>query len=150
MQPNEHKRGYRYFEERYTADIGFEAFGPTLEDLLVSSAEATMNIMVHDLSRIAFREEVLLQVEAESREMLLFDFLQELIFYKDAQDLLLLTTELELEAGEESFRLRAKARGERMDPGRHELLVDVKAVTLHDFLLEETEMGWRAVVVLDI
>lgn len=46
--------------------------------------------------------------------------------------------------------LDAMARGERIDPARHNQRADVKAVTLHRFSLQETPAGWEARVVLDI
>jgi SHS2 domain-containing protein len=46
--------------------------------------------------------------------------------------------------------LEAEARGEPLDPARHRLLADVKAVTLHRLRVERTVRGWEASVVLDI
>ena len=46
--------------------------------------------------------------------------------------------------------MTAEAYGEVIDRERHELLVDVKAVTMHHFKVEETAEGWTATVVLDI
>ncbi len=40
--------------------------------------------------------------------------------------------------------------GEKIDSGKHDLVVDVKAVTLHRFRVEKTQRGWEAVVILDI
>jgi SHS2 domain-containing protein len=48
------------------------------------------------------------------------------------------------------YCLAAIARGERIDPSRHPLLTDVKAVTLHGFTLEKTATTWRASVLLDV
>ncbi|UCC61866.1 MAG: archease [Anaerolineae bacterium] len=48
------------------------------------------------------------------------------------------------------FKLSAEAYGEELNPCKHELIVDVKAVTLHRFQVEQTESGWRAMVILDI
>jgi SHS2 domain-containing protein len=47
------------------------------------------------------------------------------------------------------FSLTAAAWGETIDPSRHELLVDVKAVTLHRFRVEKASRGWEATVILD-
>ena len=44
----------------------------------------------------------------------------------------------------------ASAWGEAIDPGRHRLRVDVKAVTLHGFSVQSTTDGWEARVILDI
>ena len=80
----------------------------------------------------------------------LFDFLNDLIYYKDAELLLLRVPEVEIDPGREPFVLRARAVGEALDPDRHHTRVDVKAVTLHKFSLEQADGGWTAFVVLDI
>ena len=58
--------------------------------------------------------------------------------------------DLRIEEAGSGYRLRAEAIGETIDPGRHSLLADVKAVTLHRLVVERTPDGWRAVVVLDV
>jgi len=40
--------------------------------------------------------------------------------------------------------------GEAIEPQKHRLIVDVKAVTMHLFRVTKTTQGWEAVVVLDI
>jgi SHS2 domain-containing protein len=44
----------------------------------------------------------------------------------------------------------AIAVGEAIDPTRHQLAGDVKAVTMHRLRVVHTEDGWQATVVLDI
>ena len=82
--------------------------------------------------------------------MLLFDLLQELIYYKDAEQLLLRVKEIGITERDGTYLLRAPRRGEKLDPERHEQRVDVKAVTLHRFRLQKTGDGWNALVILDI
>jgi SHS2 domain-containing protein len=81
---------------------------------------------------------------------LLFSFLQELIFYKDARRLLLHADRVRIEEREGLFRLEAQVSGEQIDAGGHRLLVDVKAVTLHRFQLLLEDRIWKAIVVLDV
>ena len=76
---------YRYLEDIATADIAFEAWGGTVEEMFKAAAEATMNVMVEDLDTIASEKQKALSVEDEAIDLLLFQFLQELIFYKDAE-----------------------------------------------------------------
>jgi SHS2 domain-containing protein len=73
-----------------------------------------------------------------------------LIYYKDAEQLLLRIHSLRIEERDGSYRLLAETRGEKIDRERHPLNVDVKAVTLHRFVVEKTPKGWRAAVILDI
>jgi SHS2 domain-containing protein len=52
--------------------------------------------------------------------------------------------------GKEGYHLEAKLAGEHLDYDRHDLVVDVKAVTMHQFHLAPTPDGWQARIVLDI
>lgn len=141
---------YRYLDDIAIADVAFEAWGETREEMFSASADALMNVMVADLSSI--RQEVSVEFSLENAELdlLLFAFLNEFIFYKDARLLLLRVKSLTIDRSDGSFTLRAEASGERLDPSRHSLIVDVKAVTLHRFQVEETSRGWETTVVLDI
>jgi SHS2 domain-containing protein len=76
-------------EEVAKADVPFEAWGSPVEEMFLEAADATMNIIVADLETIARRAARTLQVEGANMEMLLFEILQELTFYKDAERLLL-------------------------------------------------------------
>ena len=141
---------YTYLDDIATADIAFEARGATLEEVLVAAADATMNVMVDELDSIADRVRRPIDVQAAAPDMLLYALLEELIFRKDAERLLLRVPSVRIEDRDGELVLRAEAYGEPLDPGRHPLLVDVKAVTLHRFAVERTASGWRATVILDI
>jgi SHS2 domain-containing protein len=141
---------YEFLEEVAIADIAFKATGKDLEELFVAAAEATMNVMVEELASIRPTEERKLTFENDALDLLLFDFLQELIYYKDAEELLLRVGQVKLEEKDRRFFLQATARGEKIDPSRHQLRVDVKAVTLHQFRVETNNQGWEAHVILDI
>ncbi len=141
---------YRYLEEIATADVAFEAWGATMEEVFVAASDATMNVMVHDLATIDAHEHKPLRAEAETPDMLLFALLQELIFFKDAEQLLLRVSKVRIEAGADGWSLEADSCGERIDRQKHNLIVDVKAVTLHRFELQQVPEGWRASVILDI
>jgi len=141
---------YHYLEDIATADVAFEARGKDLAELFTAAADATMNVMVADLASIEKREELEFVVEHEELDMLLFNFLQEFIFFKDARRLLLRVLSVSVSSGNNGFSLKAKAAGEELDPEKHDLIVDVKAVTLYRFAVQQTEDGWMATVVLDI
>ncbi len=138
---------FEYLEDVAIADVAFRAWGEHLEEVFAAAARATVRVMVQDLAAIAPQVERRVELEARTLEYLLFDFLQEFIYYKDAEGLLLLPSRVVLRGG---FRLEAQLRGEILDPQRHELLVDVKAVTMHLFSLNQVPEGWKAQVVLDI
>ncbi|HXH14389.1 MAG TPA: archease [Alphaproteobacteria bacterium] len=141
---------YEFLEDVATADIAFRAWGSDLEETFVAAADAVMNVMVEELEAIEPREERQLTADNDALDMLLFDFLQDLVYYKDAELLLLRVPEVRIAQRDGSYRLEATARGERLDPSRHRMRVDVKAVTLHRFSLQQSEHGWEAMVILDI
>jgi SHS2 domain-containing protein len=142
--------GYHYLDDFATADIAFEATGESMEQVFVAAAEATMNVMVEALRSIEPRVEKRIELKNSDPDMLLFDLLQELVYYKDAEQLLLRVKEIAITERDGAYLLHACAAGEKLDPERHEQRVDVKAVTLHQFRLQKTDGGWIALVILDI
>jgi protein archease len=141
---------YDFVDELTVADIAFRAWGRDLEETFVAAADAIMNAMVEDLDAIQPHDTRILGVEHEALDLLLFNFLQELIYYKDAEQLLLRVQQLCIADDRQPYTLRATVAGEPIDPERHRMRVDVKAVTLHHFSLTQTEGGWEATVILDI
>jgi SHS2 domain-containing protein len=141
---------YRYLEDIGTADIAFEATGRDLPELFIAAADATMNVMIDNLDAIESRETRQIELSSDKIDMLLFDFLQELIYFKDARRLLLRTRETQIDHKNEEYLLKAKVAGEQLDDTRHQQRADVKAVTLHGFSVQKHDTGWRARVLLDI
>lgn len=140
---------YKFLEDIAIADVAFEATGKTLEELFDSSALALENTQVKDLKSVKHKVEKKIEVEADTIEMLLFNFMQELIFLKDAKLLLFSKFSIKITEGKK-WKLKVRAYGEKPNMKKHELLVDVKAVSLHNFKVEETENGWKADVILDV
>jgi SHS2 domain-containing protein len=141
---------YRYLEDVAIADVAFEARGKTLVELFSNAALAVTNTMVYDVSSVNQRVERIFELEAGDPEMLLYRFLQELVFYKDAELLLFSRYDLEINREIGKWRLKATVRGEELSREKHELGADVKAVSLHRFNVQKTMQGWKADVILDV
>lgn len=141
---------YEFLENIATADIAFRAWGDDLEEVFKSAGDAVINTMIDNLEAIAFTETRTFQLENDELDLLLFNFLQEFIYYKDSELLLLRAQQIAIEETESIYQLKAMTQGEKLDADRHHQRVDVKAVTLHQFQLEKTDFGWRAQVILDI
>jgi len=141
---------YRYLEDIGTADIAFEATGRDLPELFTAAADATMNVMIDNLAAIKSPETRQIELSNDSIEMLLFDFLQELIYFKDARRLLLRPRKTQIEHKDKEYFLKVKVAGEQLDATRHHQRADVKAVTLHGFSVEKQDGNWKARVLLDI
>jgi SHS2 domain-containing protein len=141
---------YEFLEDIATADIAFRAWGKNLEETFIAASDATMNVMVEDLDSIQPLERREFQLRNEALDMLLFDLLQELIYYKDSEKLMLRIHQIQIRKEDSQHVLKAIALGEKLDPNRHPTRADVKAVTLHRFQLENTDHGWKAQIILDI
>jgi SHS2 domain-containing protein len=141
---------FRFQDEIPTADVAFEAWGATQEELFISSASALLRTMAETPELVERRQELVIRLDHEELDLLLFSFLQELIFYKDARRLLLHADTVRIEHGKCTFSLEATVSGEQIDACRHRLLVDVKAVTLHRLSVVFRDNLWKAEVELDV
>ncbi|HZP00747.1 MAG TPA: archease [Terriglobia bacterium] len=130
----------------HTADIGFEAFGRTREEVFANSALALADLVIEP-DDVQPQEEITIQVEGRDAESLLVNWLSEILYLHDSEKWLLREFEI-LKLNDRS--LLAKARGEKFDRARHRIKLMVKAITYHQLKLEKTPEGWRAQVYVDI
>jgi SHS2 domain-containing protein len=130
----------------HTADIGFEAFGASRQEVFTNAGRALMDLVV-TLESIEPREEVPIEVKGDNPSSLLVNWLSEILYLHDADGWLFSDFEIR---GMDEHSLSAIARGEKYDRSRHHTKVMVKAVTYHQLALEETAQGWRARVYVDI
>lgn len=137
----------------HTADVLFKAEADTLDELFAQCGQAVEDTQVN-LAKVKDKEEIEFTVEADTLENLLFDFLGELVFYKDSE--LLIFKDLNVKIKEikkenkKGYSLYCIAKGEEIDRKRHDLKVDVKAVTMHLLEVKKKGRGWEAQVLLDI
>jgi SHS2 domain-containing protein len=143
---------YRFLENITLADVAFEADGESLEDLFRDAGRALTNTQVKNIEDVETLESRQIELAAANVEDLLHSFLEELIFYKDTERLLLTEFDItiEKEKSGNSCNLKCTAKGETIDTAKHEMLVDVKAVTWHMFYVKRSGREWKAVVVLDV
>lgn len=137
---------FKFLEDIATADVAFEAYGKKLEELFENAALALFEVMVETKSVIS-HQSLVVSCQNDTVEGLLLDFLDELVFLKDSQNLVLNDFKVGISG---KYKLKAKVFGEEIDPKKHNLKVDVKAVTMHRFEVIRGKEGWRAQVVLDI
>ena len=132
-----------------TADIAFEAYGKSLNELFENSALATFEVM-SDTKKIKQKIKRTFSVGGNSVENLLFDFLSELIYLKDADKVVFSKFMVKVNGKGNSWKASASAHGDNIKSAKQNLKLDVKAVTLHMFKIEKTKNGYKAFVLLDI
>ena len=139
---------YKFIEDVSIADVAFEAEAKTLEELLIEGAKATFEVMVK-LEEVKPKEKREIAIEAESPEKLFFEWIGELIYLKDADYMVFSKFDVKIKKGQK-YVLQGTAWGEGIDPEKHTLNVDVKAITYHHFSVTEEKGTWKAFVILDI
>ena len=130
----------------HTADVGFEAFGATREEVFRNAGRALMNLIV-DLDAVEPRQSVTIQAESTDAAGLLVNWLSEILYLQDTEGWLFGDFEIRSLSDRS---LTALGRGERFDRERHQINLLVKAITYHQLVLEQTAEGWRAQVYVDI
>jgi len=139
---------YRFLEETATADIAFEAFGKDEAELLENAALAVCDTSAN-LGKISGDKKKEVSLDAKDFESLVYDFLEEIVFLKDAEYTIFNKIEVKV-TKDDGYHLFASLYGEEINPDKHELKNDVKAVTLHQFKVEKVSDGWKAFVILDV
>ena len=133
----------------HTADVFFVAKAETLPQLFEQCALAVEESMV-DVTKVKAKQKQKILVEHEKIEGLLFDFLDELLFFKDYKQLVFSKFEITIEEKNGKQELLCFASGEKLDLTRHDPRVDVKAITMHMFEVKQVDKGWKAQVLIDI
>ncbi|MFL9449669.1 archease [Tolypothrix bouteillei VB521301_2] len=111
---------YEFLEDIATADIAFRAWGKDLQEVFKAAGDATINTMIEDLDSIERKETRTFHLEDDALDLLLFNFLQEFVYYKDSELLLLRAQQIDFEEKDDKYQLTAVTQGETLDRDRHE------------------------------
>jgi len=130
----------------HPADIGFRAYGTTLEELFANAALALISI-AGETSSIEERDRRNIEATGDDTESLLYAWLAEIVAVADADRLILGRVEV-TSLGE--GRVTGVAYGEIYNHERHRAGTAIKAITFHKFLVKKSASGWVAEVFLDV
>ncbi len=139
----------RKYIEEHTADILFQATADSLGELFEQCAMAVEESQI-GLKNVSQEVEKEITGENANLDYLLFDFLSDLLFYKDAEQLIFSKFKIKVSEEESKFVMNCKAFGEMINPKKHEQKVDVKAITMHMFEVKKEKDIWKAQVLIDI
>lgn len=131
----------RWQEIDHTADLALHLWADDLPDLFVTAARG-MAALVADVDTVTPEHAVPLTLDALDVEMLLVDWLNELLYLDEVQGLL--CTRFSFEALSPTH-LQATAYG---GPAA-ERLGYVKAATFHNLVVRQTPQGYETEIVLD-
>jgi SHS2 domain-containing protein len=136
---------FEFFE--HTADVGLAAYGDTLPELFQNAGLGLMALLVDPETVQSGGVRDRIEVQATDRETLLVHWLNEVLFLYQVQQMVF--SRLHITSYSDTS-IQAQGEGELLDPGRHRVLREIKAVTFHDVRVEPRGRGWAARVVLDV
>jgi len=128
------------------ADIGIRGRGATAAEAFAEAATA-VTAVVTDPGLVRPEAAVRIQCQAPDLEMLLFEWLNTLVYQMATRRMLFSTFDVRIEGD----RLEAVARGEAVDVRRHTPAVEVKGATLTELAVrQQPDGGWTAQCVVDV
>jgi 3'(2'), 5'-bisphosphate nucleotidase len=129
----------------HEADIGLVGTGPTKAEAFRQAAIA-LTAVVTDPSIVIPNTSVALECRAPNDELLLVEWLNALVYEMAVRSMLFGDFTVEIGDGV----LHATARGEHVDPPRHEPAVEIKGATMTALKVVPVAGGWRAQCVVDV
>lgn len=128
-------------EMAHTADIAIHVWGDSLADLFVQAAKGMFGVMASVGDSV--QREITVALEAADEVTLLVDWLNELLYLQEREQMIFCDFTLEEMA---PTSLRAKVRGCRIE----EIDEHIKAATYHMLSITPTNGGYEAEIVFDV
>jgi SHS2 domain-containing protein len=137
---------YEFLE--HTADAKFTAYGENFEEALRNACKATTSVMT-DVSKLNLKKQQEITIKSKSKESLVYDLLEKLIFLADTEGFLLAQVKkMKIEKVEDNYLLTATLLGD--DAESYDVHTQIKAATYNDMKIIETENSCTITAVLDI
>jgi SHS2 domain-containing protein len=129
----------------HDADIGVRGRGATLAEAFANAGRA-LTAVVTDLASVREVLSVEVSCEADDAELLLFDWLNALVFEMATRRVLFARYDVEVEGA----ALSARAFGEPVEVARHHPAVEVKGATWTGMRVAREGASWVAECVVDV
>ncbi len=147
MQDNPREMPFEFFD--VTADIGYRAYGDTLDQAFENAGLALFEVIT-DTSALKPLIKKTISLKSEDKKALLYDWLNELIFLHDVEYLVFSRFQVDISGDEnKGYQLDAVVWGEEFEQYHHESRDEVKAVTYHLMEIEKDDGYWLQVI-LDV
>ena len=139
--------GYAFVD--HTADVAADLTGRSAADLF-SSAALALTDTITDLAAVRAIVTQSVTLDAGSLEDLLVDWLNELIYRFEVQNLLVSASMVTVRHRDDRWYVEGSVAGEPFDPARHPSRVLVKGATYHGLQVTRQHGTWKTRIVFDI
>ena len=133
---------YKFLE--HTADVKFQAFGKSADELFENSSLALKEAICGKIKIKGIKEKVI-KVKGKDFESLMYKFLEEILYLLDSSNFLISKIK---EIKVKDFTLNAVLLGD--NPKNYWFTNSVKAVTYNEMFIKKEKKGWISQVVLDV
>ena len=140
---------FRFLDDIALADIAFEAEGDSIEELFCGATRALLSILADPVTVGTSWERVIERCDSDLPQ-LLFDWLGDIIYWKDAAGVVFHDAPLTVMREAGLWVLKARLIGAPVDQRTQELRNDVKGITKHLYRLVQEGSRWKVRVVLDV
>jgi SHS2 domain-containing protein len=138
--------GYKFLE--HTADVKFQAFGNSLEQIFEQAFLALKETITKN-EKIQCKIKKAIKIKGDDLENLLYKFLEEILFLLDSENFISSeVTKIEIIKHKDKFELKAKILGDLANNCK--LNNDVKAITYNNMFVKQEKRKWICQVVLDV
>ncbi len=129
----------------HTADVGIIAYGADMSQAFANAARALFSLIteLESVDEILHRD---IKLTAPDIESLLVDWLNELIYLFDAENIIFKRFDI---TKLNNTQLKARSYGEKVDNSKHKLKIGVKAATSHMLQVDKGN-GCKVQVLFDI
>jgi SHS2 domain-containing protein len=139
---------FKFLEGIAIADVAFEAYGKSLEEAFENAALAMFEVQV-DTKKVGKKLSKTVKIEAENKEALLLDWLSELLYLRDVNNMFFAKFDVKISEKNKRFFLKGKVCGEKINRKKHQPKTEVKAASYHMMKIEKNG-EYKVRVILDV
>ncbi len=141
---------FHFLDDVATADLAFDASGDSLQELFQGATCALIEVLADPMTVGSTWRQTIERTDEDPAE-LLFDWLSDLVYWKDAAGVVFSRSELTLIRQDlDCWKLRGLLYGESVNGSTQTLRADVKGITKHLYEVKQEDMRWHARVVVDV
>lgn len=124
----------------HTADIGLIAYGKTLDEAFANAAYGMFSIIA-ELKTVKEKDLREVELSSSDTEMLLFNWLNSLLYFFDVENLLFKRFDVTLW----NNNLKSQCYGEKYNPTRHHINLGIKSATYHMLNIDKEKNEVRVI-----
>lgn len=136
----------RYRITARQSELAVRIAGNSQADLFANSAFALFDVMT-DVEKVELKEQLPLEVEGIDRDDLMVNWMRELLYLYQGSGYLL--KEFQIREVKDTL-VKAEVGGEKIDPDRHEIKMEITAVAYHQSRMQKTGDQWTAQLIFEV